>query len=68
MSFMEWVELCLPKRHIYVLIPGTYCDLIQKIKLKKGHTGLGWSLHPMTVIFVRERKEKFGHIARKKAT
>lgn len=64
MSFTEWVELCLPKRHIYVLIPGTcLCDLIWKIKLKKGHTGLGWALYPISI---RERREKFDHIARKK--
>lgn len=30
-------------------------------KLRRGHKRLGWSLNPMTDVFIREGRERFGH-------
>lgn len=59
------VELCPPKSYVQVLTPSachmtlfgnkTFADVI---KLRWGHTALGWILHPTTGVLIR--KERFG--------
>lgn len=57
---MLWFESCSPKSYIQILSPQylwmwPYLEnwvLVDVIKLRWGHTGLRWTLNPMTSVFV----------------